>query len=508
MQIKNAKDKWAMKKRLILICMIGDLLAIGIVPLNLFCFHMPEWTTVILSLLAAGAAVLFALKNKDKKSGAVLLSLLAACSICISLFGSYCNPYWNSITFRSNANYYCGSADTILTYREAKSDLDYAMRYLKKLHPALLNETPDAIQARYDEVVTELSECGQIDINTLCREIESIFSLLGDGHTYVQAAYENTHYLKYNYQRGQDGDTLVSINGTELLSLLREKRSLYSYEAESYGLYLLKNDISSLEGLDYLALSAENGIRYTYADANGVLDTAVYYESDFITYDEYAVYNRLGEDTQTETPSFVSYSIDEENSLAVLTLTACEYNDEYCQTVRQMFTEVKSLGIENIAVDLRDNGGGSSLVANEFIRYLDTDSYHTTTYTQRLGCFTLASGGGSCQNKQYTDLLYHGNVYLLTSANTFSSAMLFAQFIKDNQLGTIIGEAPGNTPNGYGEISMFKLPNSQLYMQISTKTFYRVDQECSDDLIEPDIPCGSEDALDELYRLLSEAAAK
>jgi len=75
--------------------------------------------------------------------------------------------------------------------------------------------------------------------------------------------------------------------------------------------------------------------------------------------------------------------------------------------------------------------------------------------------------------------------------------------IKDNDLGTIVGEASGNLPGGYGDISVFKLPNSGLVMQVSTKKWYRVDTENPDEFIEPDIPCDSDTALEVLERMLA-----
>ena len=113
-------------------------------------------------------------------------------------------------------------------------------------------------------------------------------------------------------------------------------------------------------------------------------------------------------------------------------------------------------------------------------------------------------GNGIRENNKYEVLLFHGDLYLLTSARTFSSAMMFAQYVKDNRLGIIIGEAPGNDPNGYGEVSCFMLPNSGLYMQISTKRFYRADRESTDELVYPDIECSSQLAMEELYRLIKE----
>lgn len=276
---------------------------------------------------------------------------------------------------------------------------------------------------------------------------------------------------------------------------------LGNFEVDSWQLQMMKNDLVSLEGLQYLGFSPKNGIAYTFENADRKQETITYYTEDFIPYEEYIKTSDNGQDTDSD--SFVSYEIDEERSLAILTLDSCTYNDEYRSCLKQLFTEVKDKHIQQVAVDLRSNGGGNSLVANEFIRYLDADQYNTTSDKWRLGCFQVSSGNHVMENKKQEDLLFHGNVYVLTSPNTFSSAMIFAQYITDNNLGTIIGEAPGNTPNGYGEVAGFKLPNSQMYMQISTKEFFRADQNNPERLVEPDIPCSSDKAMDVLYENLS-----
>ena len=105
------------------------------------------------------------------------------------------------------------------------------------------------------------------------------------------------------------------------------------------------------------------------------------------------------------------------------------------------------------------------------------------------------------KNEKVNDLLFTGDFYLLTSSGTFSSAMLYAQYVKDNHVGTIIGEAPGNDPNGYGEVVYFALPNSKIFMSVSTKHFIRVDKDAGTYLVEPDIECSSNEAMDKLYEV-------
>lgn len=70
-------------------------------------------------------------------------------------------------------------------------------------------------------------------------------------------------------------------------------------------------------------------------------------------------------------------------------------------------------------------------------------------------------------------LRFKGNVYLLTSRLTFSSATLFAATVKDFGFGTIVGEETGGLPTLYGDCIYITLPNSGLGCSVSCKYFVR-----------------------------------
>lgn len=48
-------------------------------------------------------------------------------------------------------------------------------------------------------------------------------------------------------------------------------------------------------------------------------------------------------------------------------------------------------------------------------------------------------------------LLFDGEVHVLTSPLTFSSASLFTSYIKDNAFGTVVGEPTGNEIDFHGQ---------------------------------------------------------
>lgn len=490
---------------MIIAIILLDIIAIGVIPLNLFWLNMPEYITVILTISVVLLNLALWFQNRPKMAAKVILSLVSIVTVLLSLFGAYCNPYWNSLNYRSNYTTSVNDDNMILTRAEALEDLNYAMKYLQKLHPACYHGLPVEVAAQYELSRQRIESCDSVDICTLSQEIEAVFSVLGDGHTFANAGYNEPHYLKYIYEHNQAGDALVKINGMTLDELFQQNSHLISYDAESWGMTWIYNFVSSVEGLRYLGISVEDGVEFTYKSESGQETSFTFVSDDFVTYEEYVEFNQITSNTQEHTP-FVYYEIDDENGIAILTLDACYYNEEYRKCLRTMFQEVKERGIQNVAVDLRNNGGGNSLVANEFFRYLDIDSYGEWGCLWRLGIFQIKTDSHITENDRYEEIVFKGNLYLLTSVNSFSSAMEFAEFVKDNHMGTIIGEAPGNDPSGYGDISMFGLPHSGIFIQISTKKWYRLDESLEHQLVEPDIPCDAEEAVEYLYREVNGAS--
>ena len=480
-----------MKKLLLILTIIINILLISLIPLNLYVLNIniKEYISIIIEGIIIILNILIIILNKKINIPILIISVLA---ILFGLFGTYCNPYWNSISFK-NVSINTKNYDTVITKKEAKEDLEYAMKYLKKLHPILLKETPDYIQEQYDMVKNNIETKETITVNYLSKEIESIFSKLNDGHTIVMGYYNDYHTLKEMEMHNKNKEILTKINDIEIKELFEQNKQYYSYEMEKAGLNQFKNDLITLEGLDKLGIATEE-IKYTF-EQNNKEKEYTYKKEDYLTKEEYNNYNNIGPKPQK---SFVTYEIDEENNLAILYLDKCKNNDEYKRVLKEMFEKIKEKNIGNIAVDLRNNGGGSSNVIIEFLKYIDVNEYNIVKYEHRIGPITLKSKKPTIKNKKNKNS-FDGNIYVLTSIDTFSSAMLFSQYIKDNNIGTIIGETSSNNPNGYGEVVEFLLPNSNIYMQISTKKWYRINQNTEEEFIEPDIKCESKEAIFKLY---------
>ena len=93
------------------------------------------------------------------------------------------------------------------------------------------------------------------------------------------------------------------------------------------------------------------------------------------------------------------------------------------------------------------------------------------------------------------ETLFDGDIYVLTSNGTFSSATLIAEILQDNGFAKVVGEKCGNMPEGYGEVVAFQTPDSILTFQISSKHFERIDKSKADLPLMPDYECDAGTAL-------------
>lgn len=442
-------------------------LTFALIPVNIFCMNFPEWIMILLSALCCCGLVVYLAVFRTGTVAKIVLPLVFGLSAVVCSAAPYLIPYWNSFTFKD----YNGTVlnyDEVITYEAAAEDMDALMNHLKKVHPMFADGLTEDVKTAYLQALERLETADIITVNDLRREVQSVLHLMHDAHTSTYNNYPNDRYLKAFPQKSEAGYSVISINGKSVRQIFEEAKPYVCYETEDW----ISIDLGSLASLAFYGYHAPFSFEWT--DGENVI-SEVYSEEDFVSWEEFVeIRNSYDHDSMSSyygddmPQEFVSYEIDEERSLAVLTLTQCNYNQIYMDCVRAMFVEILQKDIQNVAVDLRGNGGGSSLVGNEFVKYLPVDHYIDGPYDWRWGFLDFHESGQTA-NARYKDLTFDGSVYILTDRESFSSAKDFAMLIQDNCLGKIVGEPSANAVNGYGEIAGFYLPNTGLFVQISTK---------------------------------------
>jgi len=128
----------------------------------------------------------------------------------------------------------------------------------------------------------------------------------------------------------------------------------------------------------------------------------------------------------------------------------------FAEFARQALAEADAHPIKRVVIDLRWNGGGNSRIVGPL-------------------------KSGLAQRAKSV-----GRVYVLIGPRTFSSALDNALELHKDLHATLVGEATGGSPSGYGEAMQFVLPNSQLTVQYTTKFFGQKDAAPSS--LQPQIP--------------------
>lgn len=417
-----------------------------------------------------------------------MLSVLV--SIALILYFLF-NPYSDSVSKWEVQNI---TLDQVLIKEQAIEDLEFLKEKYETIHYLAIDGLSDEFLEKYEYEIENLSDSPTM--LEVWQAASRITHTLGDGHSNVNCALKEEYYdVPYSISDGiiyinieDERYKVIEINGVSIEQLKQNAYNLLSYENYIYKEYKFLSHIGGSKSLLRL-LGCSYFENYTVSyEKDGKIQT-----------------NQFEPKTVTDSSKkdFVFYEIDKENDVGILTLNECEYNDHYKAVLEEFFTQVKENKIRNIAVDLRNNGGGSSFVANEFIRYLNVDGAEDYTSYYRIKNINGKSPFHKINNKKINNLIYEGDMYVLTSPVTFSSAMNFSVLLQDNGLAKVIGQPSGNKPSQYGEVVTFLMPNTKLYFNSSIAYFERPNKELKDELYqEPDYYIESDKAIEKLHEII------
>lgn len=188
-------------------------------------------------------------------------------------------------------------------------------------------------------------------------------------------------------------------------------------------------------------------------------------------------------------------TIDSSVHTAFLKLTTFS-NGKLRKFYRQSFRKIKEEQIQNVVIDLRENGGGklsnyvllSKYLADTAFKVADTVAakninFHYGKYIQNwlpywwaLHFSTRKMDDGRIHKHYLEKNYYHpkqnkhfaGNIYLIQGGYTFSAATMFISTLKGQQNVTVLGEETGggNYGNSAMHILNIKLPNTHLKVRL------------------------------------------
>lgn len=191
-----------------------------------------------------------------------------------------------------------------------------------------------------------------------------------------------------------------------------------------------------------------------------------------------------------------SLDVDTTNNTAIVTINSFS-GGSLRKFYRQTFRYIKKTEIDNVVIDIRNNGGGRIRLSTLLTKYVSRVNFKVadTSYAvvKSLRPYSKYIKGGFMDNlglffltQKKSDGLYHfghwerkvnkpkvennyrGNLYVLIAGNTFSAAALFSNAVKGQPGVILLGEDTGGGWHGNNGILIpdIVLPNTHIKVRL------------------------------------------
>ena len=417
-----------------------------------------------------------------------------------------------------------------LSKEQACFDINALMYALSQVHPDVFSVCKQADLLRaVNKAKISLSD--SVTPIQLYKTLAPIVTMIGDGHTNLWFPYNSlfTHELKrlpvfVNVMTDRSlicstsldsiiprGAKVLSINNISSDSLINSMMPYASGEKPNFKLSRIDNLFTAL--FHMLHYADEYKVEYKPEGSKKVL-THIYPAAPWEDIQKRCPSTRSGKKYER-----YSYSVDSLNNIAVMDFR--EFRDIPGMKVfaDSMFSELKNKRIGNLIIDIRNNGGGNSGVGDVLLRYLSPEPFiqmekvlvKVTPLTSKLMGADALQPSLTFNEIDSTQFIkpntvveghYTGNVYLLISNRTFSSAASFAWAFKECGMGKVIGEETGGMNVHYGDILSYDLPISGLSASMPFKRFWQLNADENDvHGTLPDVAVPTAEALDVALKL-------
>lgn len=418
---------------------------------------------------------------------------------------------------------------------QASADIDTLLFTLSEVHPNLYSKiTENNLNGLIADLKANIQD--STSVIELYKGLAPIIAQIGDAHTTMVLPYRevminagryipifptidcNTGKMLVKASVGNcipyDSE-IISINGMSAKEMVDKMLAFVGGEREFYRLTMVDNNIMGL--FHMLFAAPEYDIKFvapnTPTPPSGAGELSLQaVEADKLNSGLVLSPKilKLMEEHGGNAP--YTFRIIADKKIAVMNFDACMDVNGMQAFADSMFTTLHQQGIYNLIIDVRYNGGGNSAVGDVLLKYIAPKPFAQYGKTLvKVTPKTIALTGNRYEKPDtiiYPETpasrheplpeskRFHGNVYLLTSHTTFSSASSFAWAFKEAGCGMVIGEETGGMNVHYGDVISFRLPNSGLAVNVSHKRFWLpgADENNIHGVI-PDIICHQDNAL-------------
>jgi hypothetical protein len=399
---------------------------------------------------------------------------------------------------------HAATAQSYISRAQLKADLDSMYVIINDIHPDMFAVLPqDEFEAMLANAKLQLAD--SMTVFEFYNVIAPLVASLGDGHT--------SAFFPRNQLRDYDIRIFpfsVMVNYRDSSVVVRRDFSEAPGEIPVGAELLAINNrcIKEVVGRMMACVSGEKDF-FRAAMVNNLFPSllfTLYAEEDFLVdfqHEDVQAQRSVtgssvsGINTRLRAMAFrtrpdYSISFDEENHIAIIDFLRFNDQDRMREFLDSAFTLIHEKGINDLIIDIRENGGGQSRVGDVFFQYISPvpflqfggvivrvsqrmiDFYAENYNFQHPDTIGISSHFETeLHELRENPLRFHGNIIMLTSNFSFSSAAGFAWAFKYFEMGTIVGEETGGLAVCFGDVIPQPLSNSGLQVGVSHKKFYQ-----------------------------------
>lgn len=416
--------------------------------------------------------------NKVKKS--IVLIMIMTVMLLVGGFKS---------TAKAKVNF---DKTTDLTVKQWIDDINYLYENLPKYHKNLYHSMKEeTFKGELEKLKKDVPQLKDYEIR--CR-LAQIVALVGDAHTSVWLDFSQNGNKTYPISLEWFGNELrviltekdkkeilglriKEINNVTVEEVMKRVNSLISHENSQWVKAVNVDYVVIPEVLKLLNIISEDKVVFTFEDEGGnikkiELMPSIYNEDNIVKIKDEIVNKPLrmqGKDTLQDKLYWYRY-IPEEKILYLQYNSCIDYYvakmygikdydiyPKFDEFSKGFLKELQDNKVDKLIVDLRNNGGGNSLLMTELVSAME-------------------------KTNKLND---EGKTIVLIGKKTFSSAVMNTLDFKDKLNAVLIGEPTGGNANSYGEVRSLVLPNSKVMVGYSTK-YFNITEMYKDNII-PDV---------------------
>ncbi|MFC0878621.1 S41 family peptidase [Saccharicrinis sp. FJH2] len=392
---------------------------------------------------------------------------------------------------------------------EVKQDLNFAYEKLTNIHPLFLDDNKLSLyKNQFSKIENSVKD--SMTQNELYLLLAPLFASLNDGHTGIiipmeqRKAYSaaggksfpffvdiinDSVYVSFfcgnDTSLFQNGEQILEINGINATEMVRNMEPLFSGNLQKVKQREIAQNfrflIWMLYGFEdnYVLSIKDNQNNIKKLTVTGVTST------DFM--------KNIKHMPKTK-QVYYDLQINQSTETAVLKIKSFADLNGFCAFADSAFMIIKEYKIQNLVIDIRNNGGGRSVVVDSLMNYLTDKNYaqykkikvrispelkehYKVRYPDRsdwINKYGINEFIILDHNEQKPDINnqhFDGKLFLLTNNLTFSAAATFAGVFKNLEMGTIIGEETGGTISYFGDFWFLSTPHSKITFYVSPKQF-------------------------------------